>query len=269
MDENNNVETSVKPRSNKGLIIAIIITIILILCMLGYICYERGIIFKKDKTEDNKKSSVKKDDITEEKLSSEDESAIINLIKDNALIWLGGNVYTHEDILSEIDDKQMYACYLALSTVNRENVRNYFENVYGIEVNKFKNVVCPYDKVDMFQFDNTAQEYNENESHPGHGGIWKNLISYYLVNSSVKDDIYTLDLIALNAGSEGNYDINGKNILDELNGVCEEDGYTYEENCVKQYFIENIDKYKTSDIYRYQFKKTNNKFTLYALDLLK
>ena len=52
--------------------------------------------------------------------------------------------------------------------VTKEEIDNYFKEIYGTTLNSYPDITCKVDNTTLFKYDNNNQKYNYNQQHPGH-----------------------------------------------------------------------------------------------------
>ncbi len=174
-----------KKKCNGGLIVVIVILVIAILGLVGYICYDKGIIFNKKESTENKNTkddSTKKKDVVRELTVAEEESFTERITEINNNFDID---YPISDV-TKIDNQKL----LSFASVNAKKdynnsfpasdvesiIRKYFGN--NIKVNH-ENILCSLDKVPFYDYDSSSKSYKFHENHPGHGGGSSSVPIYY------------------------------------------------------------------------------------------
>ncbi len=170
------VEKSTKEKKSNPFII--ILLVLVIVGLLGYIAYDKGVFNKfmnqkteketnhKEKEEEKKKEEEKVVELLAEEIAEWDK-------KINTLTTYFANYYKDNNITS-IDNQQLlnYGIRTAMkdNIATKEDVEKAIKDLFGNSiVPKHENVKCfVASHPDVYLFESDAYQYNNN--HPGHGG---------------------------------------------------------------------------------------------------
>ena len=173
-------------KSNVGLIVGLIISILCIIGLVGFIVY--------DKIEDNKR---RPDSIIDyEKAEKLDEKEVEDFLKridelnnalyDNYPISDIKNLPTR-DILS-IGFNDIYGA----SYIPENYIENHIRYIIGDNVDiKHEDYLCKADQIALWKYEN--DHYYLNQEHPGHGGGYGYIITTFFKDASMDDDTITIN----------------------------------------------------------------------------
>ena len=173
-------------KSNVGLIVGLIISILCIIGLVGFIVY--------DKIEDNKR---RPDSIIDyEKAEKLDEKEVEDFLKridelnnalyDNYPISDIKNLPTR-DILS-IGFNDIYGANYIPDTY----IENHIRYIIGDNVDiKHEDYLCKSDQIALWKYEN--DHYYLNQEHPGHGGGYGYIITTFFKDASMDDDTITIN----------------------------------------------------------------------------
>ena len=135
---------------------------------------------------------------------------------------------------------------------------NYFQELYNFKPSSYRDVMCGNDDGALLYF--KGDKFVWNDDHPGHGAYSVNYIDYYVSDSSVDGNTYTLTISFLYGHEEMGYYINGVSIDDKVDYESEDD-YDKILALYKSYFNKNKDEYKNKG-YKFTFEKKNGNYYL-------
>ena len=173
-------------KSNVGLVVGLIISILCVLGLLGYIVYDK-VQEKKTRNapiiEIEKKINLKEADvenllkrIDEMNAALYDEYPIsdVNSLPTRAVLSIGfNNIYGANYIPSSY-------------------IENHIKYIIGDNVNiKHEDYLCSYDNIAFWKYENDY--YIINQEHPGHGGGNGFIISTFFKDASMDDDTITIN----------------------------------------------------------------------------
>ncbi len=255
------MEEILEKKNKKGPVVIIVLLIIIVLCLIGYICYDKGIIFntKTDKETKEEKTTTKE---KEENVTFSDSEL------EKYVNYISPSSYGPSELLYDIDtvdakklsvsDKikyiagQVYSKHTSTSDydydiVSESDVKSVLEEIYGPNT---------YEKT-TFNLGCTDYTYNENDknyySKTGCGGttaiVTSNVITGYKATKT-KLEITTAYAFLDGETNTIYKDYNKTISLDTYTGSMTEDPQTYLDNYVKN----NKDKLNTLV---YTFESTN------------
>lgn len=275
-------------KKSKGNIIFVLL-IIIILGLIGYICYDKGLILNNNKTNEptekiENKEPEEKINITEEELEIMDKVSKSVFSKEEKFTKdeLQGQVLI--ETLSLISNKHLTEI---TGTELKELAKKYF-NLDNIE---FVGISCGMEHEgdnNYLIYNQSTDKYEFNENHPGHGGVSgtsDGALNYK--ESEVKNGTYLYKMAIFYKFDGCDYDICGptekyeiyqtkNDLINKTNklldatkeGYCSEyiqDGQTYY-NCDDKTIYEQVkDKLKTVT---FKYKKIDNRliFDSYSFD---
>lgn len=173
-------------KSNVGLIVGLIISILCIIGLVGFIVF--------DKIEENKRIQAPIIDYEKsEKLDEKDVESFLkridelnNALYDNYPISDIHNLSTR-DILS-IGFNDIYGANYIPDTY----IENHIRYIIGDNVDiKHEDYVCTNDKIALWKYANG--HYILNNDHPGHGGGYGYIITTFFKDASMDDDSITIN----------------------------------------------------------------------------
>ena len=173
-------------KSNKGITVGLIISILCVLGLLGYIVYDK--MQEKEKMnapiiDIDKKIDLKETDV-EDLLKRIDEmnSALYENYPINDITKL-----PTRDVLS-IGFNNIYGAYY----VSADYIENHIKYIIGNNVSvKHEDYLCSYDNIAFWKYENGY--YIFNQEHPGHGGGHG-----YTINTFFKDAFMTSNTVVIN-----------------------------------------------------------------------
>ena len=168
-------------KSNIGLKVGLIISILCVFGLLGYIAYNK-IQEKENRNapiiDIEKRTALKKTDIEDLlKRIEEINTALyeeypindVNKLSTRAVLSIGFN--------------NIYGAYYVPSTY----IENHIKYIIGDNVNiKHKDYLCSYDNIAFWKYE--GDHYIFNQEHPGHGGGYGYTVSTFFKDASMDDD---------------------------------------------------------------------------------
>lgn len=260
---------------NRGflLIIFLIIVILLLSAALVYVIFFSG----KDNDGNKKTDADTKQNIEEPReLNKTEISDLMSIIEKYYLRNLS-DYYTHKKFTSEADNGMLDLMYLYVRGMDEEawskhfdeenewsfdieKADKYFKDLYGFKVNEYKDIICDLDKIPLVKYDKANNLYVFNDEHPGHGGLSIGFTDYYVLDSNKTDDKYEISILFLYGNEMDGFYVNGKElVIDFDESIVEPEDYV---ETYKNYFTNNIDKFKSGKKYTYTFEKLNDKYIL-------
>lgn len=160
--------------------------------------------------------------------------------------------------------------------VSKEEVDNYFKEIYGITLNNYPDIMCKVDSTALFKYDSNNQKYVPNQQHLGHDSDSVKSLGQIVTDIKKENDNYILTLAKLYAGSmmdetAVHYYSDGRNsnTITVLDQFINSD--TTEGNDAKalEYFTNHKEDFKDlKPKYKYTFKKENDDYYLIAYEVL-
>ena len=277
------VSTPVEKKKEKGGLIAFLIIIIILLA--GATVYF-AFIRDNDKKKDDNKSSEKNNnnnnnigndpepDNTPKEISNDELSTIMKKFNKYYLMELiyGGNSSFSKDKLTDIQLKMLESYMVGKYSeefqdhfednsewsFSKTEADTYFQDLYGFKPSSYRDVICDNDDEALLYF--KGDKFVWNNDHPGHGGYAVGYIDYYVADSKVEGNTYTINLVLLYGHEEMGYYINGVSIDDKVN-IESEDDYDKITAQYKSYFNKHKNEYKNK-AYKFTFEKKNGNFYL-------
>lgn len=262
-------------KSNKGIILLIVVLILFIIGLSGYIIYDKVFISEKKSLEKNTNKIVDKK-IVDRELN---ESEISHLIEQIKLYNIGlGDNYPIEKV-SDISKERLFD--FAYSVVRRSGFRENFSvtelddvvtKYFGTDLAlEHQDIICNVDKEILYNYNQESNSYNYNNNHPGHGGVGSiaDNITYYVygkITNETDIEISTKNLYSNYCGDTCAIYAYYKNYNDsiaETNPVL-----TAKEEIIEQ--VTDDDYNRIKDILpttTYKFKKNNNSYNLVSVSI--
>lgn len=185
------MEKELPKKKNTGLIITLIILILIILGLVGYICYDKGLIFQKVETKEEKKETKKKEEVKEEEISPAEESTIEDKVKE-----LSENFADYYPLANKQTIKNQDLLAYSLHKIGykdsftKEEVEDSIKSLFGNDMSvKHEDIDCPTsDPTSIYLYEDGV--YKPNPDHGGHGGssIYTNI---HKISLTKKDNIIT------------------------------------------------------------------------------
>ena len=173
-------------KSNVGLIVGLVISILCIIGLIGFIIY--------DKIQENERINAPIIDI--EKSEKLDEKEVEDFLKrieelNNALY----NDYPISDIhnlptrdILSIGFNDIYGA----SYIPENYIENHIRYIIGDNVDiKHEDYLCKADQIALWKYENG--HYYLNQEHPGHGGGYGYIITTFFKDASMDDDTITIN----------------------------------------------------------------------------
>lgn len=290
-----NTASDSKKKDKKGLICVLVAIIIL---LAGATCYFAFIKDHDKESKDSKSGETIKDnnngnnnnngsntnnndngnnlntDNTLKEVSSDEISAIMKKFNKFSLMELiyGNSTTFSKDKLTDIqlnmletymigkysDEWQEHFDDNSEWSFSKTEADNYFQELYNFKPSSYRDVMCGNDDGALVYF--KGDKFVWNDDHPGHGGYTVNYIDYYVSDSSVDGNTYTLTISFLYGHEEMGYYINGVSIDGKVDYESEDD-YDKILALYKSYFNKNKDEYKNKG-YKFTFEKKNGDYYL-------
>ena len=173
-------------KSNAGLVVGLIISILCVLGLLGYIIYDKiqeketrnapiiDIEEKKDLKEADVEDLLKRIDEMNMALYNEYPISDVNKLSTRAVLSIGfNNIYGANYIPSSY-------------------IENHIKYIIGDNVNiKHEDYLCSLDNIAFWRYENGY--YIFNQEHPGHGGGNGYIITTFFKDASMDDDTITIN----------------------------------------------------------------------------
>ena len=178
---------NVKKKSHKGLIIFIILLILIILGLVGYICYDKGLIFKKVE-EKEIKEEAKKETKNEPTFSElEDTKAIVQELSNNFAKY-----YPIKNV-SEINNQDLLVYAVKKigwnEVIEKKEIENEITKILGTDTKiNHEDIECSSahdEKLYLYE----DGKYRFNEKHGGHGGKTVYSSAFYVSGEKDKNII--------------------------------------------------------------------------------
>lgn len=173
-------------KSNAGLVVGLIISILCVLGLLGYIVYEKvqekenknapiiDIEKKKDLKEADVEDLLKRIDEMNTALYDEYPISDVSKLSTRAVLSIGFN--------------NIYGAYYIPSSY----IENHIKYIIGDNVNiKHEDYLCTFDNVAFWKYEDG--NYIFNQEHPGHGGGNGYIITTFFKDASMDDDTITIN----------------------------------------------------------------------------
>ena len=191
------MENEVKSKkTNKGLIVIIIILILLVLGLVGYICYDKGLIFKSKSVVQEEERTTEKEEIsTTRDLTEEEKKEFEDII--TRINPYFSQYYPVNNLSAMVDNQELLLFVTRQLGFSRESftaseveeiVKKYFGNT--LKVNH-ENILCSIDKEPYYIYDSSTSTYTKAPmdlySH-GHDGLGYMSVIYSFVSGKVKDE---------------------------------------------------------------------------------
>ena len=300
MDNNENKETievveevnaPAKEKKGKGKLIGILIAIIVLLA--GTTCYFAFVRDNDKDKKDNKKSSDTKNNNTKDdntdpnntkddnnttttkEATSDEISAIMKKFDKYYLMELiyGTDATFTKDKINDLQ-LNMLGTYMSAKysdawqeayennaevSFSKSDADTYFQELYGFKPNTYRDVICSNDEEAFWYY--KGDKFVHNDDHPGHGGYTTSYLDYYVSDSKVEGNTYTITLNLLYGHEEMGYYINGVSIDDKVDVEYSDDDYDKVYAEYKSYFNKHKDEYKKR-AYKFTFEKKNGEYYL-------
>lgn len=177
-------------KGNGGYKVTIVLLLLVILCGVGYFCYDKGIIFNKKDNSETKEEN-KKENNKERKLTEEEKEKFKERIE--TITNTFDMSFPIEDI-TKISNQELLS--FASSKLANNNGRFSSEEVEKLITKYFgsnikithENILCSIDNVPFYDYDSTSKQYVFHENHPGHGGNGSVQGYYYFVDGKVTNE---------------------------------------------------------------------------------
>ena len=201
-------------QKNGGLVAAIIVLVIFIICILGYIGYDK-LIAKKGNTEQQTETEVKE-------LKESDVKVLMDRIDtmNNHIAKL----YPISDVKT-IPNQDLLSMALSLSFTSADEVEKAIRSTIGDNVTvKHEDYLCNYDHTALMKYSNGWYSYNN--EHPGHGGGGGYTATAFFKSATLKGTTLSINtnlLYDYNGDIEGPnesyYDSMGENKKEVLHNI--------------------------------------------------
>ena len=165
------MEKELPKKKNTGLIITLIILILIILGLVGYICYDKGLIFQKVETKEEKKDNKKQEKTDKEEISVAEESTIEEKVKELSENFADYYPLTDKQTIKN-QDLLAYSLHKIgyKDSFTKEEVEESIKSLFGNDMKvKHEDIDCPTsDPTSIYLYEDGI--YTPNPDHGGHGG---------------------------------------------------------------------------------------------------
>ncbi len=290
MKDEKDLEIVEKPKKKKGVIIGFILLILIILGLVGYILYDKGIIkldAKKEKVETNEEVKKEKEE-TPEELSIDDKLVTENMKKiggfsenyydkekttiedldNNVLLSAGIYLYAQDSIVPSINyDDENLEIEAIKGTINKEKLGKNIKSIFGSKI-KYNDTLTEkqYVKIDK----GIIMEVNSNYSYKlrGMDNEWGDLVSnIYTKNEkalqySDRIEIYQKSLILSQTRGEDFVYVYKATDQGLKSSIGKESAAIKWEDIANKY-------YNKADTYKFIFKLEDGNYIFSSVELVK
>lgn len=282
------MEENINSKKSNGKNAIIVILVILLLCAVGYIVYDKVLTKKEEapvKTE--KKEEVKPEENLDE-ISAVLEKKISDYNIDQLDVYEKKATFngtpTNEQLMAMLYyfwDKDTNKNLSEDLNLTKTEVDNYFKEIYGIAPTSYPDIICVLDNKPLYKYDSNKSGYvaykEGNIPTHGHGSDYVKVINKIIAGITKENDDYVLTLTKLYAapmtsGASGHYysDATYKSIINDFDQFIDKNSGQGNDDLASDYFINNKDKFKNlKPQYKYTFKKDNNDYYLAGYEVIK
>lgn len=171
-------------KSSAGLIAAVIVLVVFIICLLGYIGYDKLVVKTgNNEPEQTETKELKESDVSEflKRIDSMNSAICTNYP------FTDINTIPTQKILS-IGLGEVFGTY----SISSDYVENHIKYILGSNVIiKHEDYLCKVDNIPFYKYNNGY--YSFNQEHPGHGGGGGYLVTTFFKDASIKGNTVTIN----------------------------------------------------------------------------